>query len=296
MVRCSWPLGMGLTSTRWTTAQMSQSTPLFLQQHLTATQCGCILPGNVWSCSRHRYLPVLELALFGRQGISFASAPTTHSSYRCCGWTLQLGTASAPTTFLTLFRTPSTMPPTLPLHDPELGLSAYVTRSNPLCCPELRQAAQVIPLFAVRLILKCLAKGTLFISDVGWNSWEEIDVTKPTGGDNFGWPCIEGEKLNTAVNVLTTYLPPNPTINNCATFAKTVQHTLPLIVYPHARHVPGLQVIGRCSIGTAFYTHGEYTVQPTHHNDVTVAGTVCGRGSSTHDVLCGLHNAVDQVR
>ena len=31
---------------------------------------------------------------------------------------------------------------------------------------------------------------TLYIGDVGWTSYEEIDVAK--GGENFGWPCYEG--------------------------------------------------------------------------------------------------------
>jgi PKD repeat protein/glucose/arabinose dehydrogenase len=31
--------------------------------------------------------------------------------------------------------------------------------------------------------------GQIVIGDVGWNSWEEIDVG---GGRNFGWPCYEG--------------------------------------------------------------------------------------------------------
>lgn len=30
----------------------------------------------------------------------------------------------------------------------------------------------------------------LFISDVGWNAWEEVNLC--TGGENFGWPCFEG--------------------------------------------------------------------------------------------------------
>lgn len=35
----------------------------------------------------------------------------------------------------------------------------------------------------------------LWIGDVGWNSWEEINrVVSPTGttASNFGWPCNEG--------------------------------------------------------------------------------------------------------
>ncbi|NOT30181.1 MAG: PKD domain-containing protein [Planctomycetes bacterium] len=30
----------------------------------------------------------------------------------------------------------------------------------------------------------------LFISDVGWNAWEEVNLC--AGGENFGWPCFEG--------------------------------------------------------------------------------------------------------
>ena len=37
--------------------------------------------------------------------------------------------------------------------------------------------------------------GTLYIGDVGWNDWEEIDVARDPGM-NFGWPCAEGPFLN----------------------------------------------------------------------------------------------------
>jgi glucose/arabinose dehydrogenase/PKD repeat protein len=33
----------------------------------------------------------------------------------------------------------------------------------------------------------------LWVGDVGWNTWEEIDrVVSPTTATNFGWPCYEG--------------------------------------------------------------------------------------------------------
>ncbi len=35
------------------------------------------------------------------------------------------------------------------------------------------------------------APGTLFISEVGWSTWEELNVAH-LGGMNFGWPCREG--------------------------------------------------------------------------------------------------------
>jgi glucose/arabinose dehydrogenase len=34
--------------------------------------------------------------------------------------------------------------------------------------------------------------GTLYIGDVGWNTWEEVSVSSGAGGENFGWPCREG--------------------------------------------------------------------------------------------------------
>jgi PKD repeat protein len=35
--------------------------------------------------------------------------------------------------------------------------------------------------------------GELWVGDVGWNTWEEIDrVVAPTSATNFGWPCYEG--------------------------------------------------------------------------------------------------------
>ena len=33
--------------------------------------------------------------------------------------------------------------------------------------------------------------GTLFVGDVGWNTWEDVEVAHE-GGENFGWPCYEG--------------------------------------------------------------------------------------------------------
>ena len=35
--------------------------------------------------------------------------------------------------------------------------------------------------------------GALFIGDAGWSTWEEIDLSLGRGGENFGWPCLEGE-------------------------------------------------------------------------------------------------------
>jgi glucose/arabinose dehydrogenase len=34
--------------------------------------------------------------------------------------------------------------------------------------------------------------GAVWVGDVGWNSWEEINRLPPSGFHNFGWPCYEG--------------------------------------------------------------------------------------------------------
>ena len=39
--------------------------------------------------------------------------------------------------------------------------------------------------------------GTLYIGDVGWETWEELNVAA-TGGLDFGWPCREGLAVNTS--------------------------------------------------------------------------------------------------
>ena len=48
----------------------------------------------------------------------------------------------------------------------------------------------------------------LWIGDVGWNTWEEMDVvTQP--GQNFGWPCNEGP------NAESSYQNASPAHNDC---------------------------------------------------------------------------------
>ena len=58
----------------------------------------------------------------------------------------------------------------------------------------------------------------VFVGDVGWNSYEEINVAK--GGENFGWPCKEGplpaptypglSPANSGCNTLNSSVNPGP--------------------------------------------------------------------------------------
>ncbi|MFN8586744.1 MAG: PQQ-dependent sugar dehydrogenase [Candidatus Eisenbacteria bacterium] len=43
--------------------------------------------------------------------------------------------------------------------------------------------------------------GALYVGDVGWNLWEELDVVT-TGGTNYGWPYREGARVNVPYEAL----------------------------------------------------------------------------------------------
>ncbi|MFO0875142.1 MAG: PQQ-dependent sugar dehydrogenase [Phycisphaerales bacterium] len=99
------------------------------------------------------------------------------------------------------------------------------------------------------------APGTLYIGDVGWNLVEEVNVAK--GGENFGWPCYEG---NTAA-------PEYPALDvpffGCDTIGTPVNPgplTNPLVRWHHFNDFisfpPG--VIGRCAVSGVFYDGSSY--------------------------------------
>lgn len=99
--------------------------------------------------------------------------------------------------------------------------------------------------------------GELWIGDVGWNSWEEINVlSDPTGSPaDFGWPCYEGSgKMSSYASV---------GLNLCSTRYDGPGQTGPFFTYSHSAHVvPGESCpTGTSSItGLAFYpqTGGSY--------------------------------------
>jgi glucose/arabinose dehydrogenase/PKD repeat protein len=99
--------------------------------------------------------------------------------------------------------------------------------------------------------------GVLFIGDVGWDTWEEISVTSPGGGDNFGWPCREGPEATRDYPALgpahhgceSVGSPENPAPQKAP--ALTWHHSNPALSQP-----PGIR--GRCTSGLAFYTGTRY--------------------------------------
>jgi glucose/arabinose dehydrogenase len=100
--------------------------------------------------------------------------------------------------------------------------------------------------------------GTLYIGDVGWETWEEIDIATQ-GGRNFGWPCWEGKHSN------TPYQQASPAHNGCGstgTATNPSAFTLPVADWNHftANSSSPSGVKGNSSIGGAFYTGVNFPV------------------------------------
>ena len=98
--------------------------------------------------------------------------------------------------------------------------------------------------------------GSLYVSDVGWRTWEECNVAS-SGGKNFGWPCYEGPAASTA------YQTAAPARQGCASIGTADNPgvlTAPLITYHHS--VPSLSqpqgITGNAATGGVFYTDSLY--------------------------------------
>jgi glucose/arabinose dehydrogenase len=97
--------------------------------------------------------------------------------------------------------------------------------------------------------------GIIYLGDVGWNTWEEMDICK-TGGNNYGWPCYEG-------GYTTAYQVENPPHSGCASYgtaANPVSPTLPVAWWNHSVGTGSNPVglTGNCSIGGTFYNGTQY--------------------------------------
>jgi glucose/arabinose dehydrogenase len=154
------------------------------------------------------------------------------------------------------------------LDDP-MGLSGAVIRIDPIS----GQGAPGNPMItssdpnARRLIAAGLRNpfrfafrpGTseLWLGDVGWGTWEEIDrLANPTDGtvDNFGWPCMEGNAPNAGYNF---------GLSMCdRIYSGAVPTVAPYFAYNHADQVaPGdgcNSEIGSSVSGAAFYNGDAY--------------------------------------
>lgn len=97
--------------------------------------------------------------------------------------------------------------------------------------------------------------GTLYIGDVGWNVYEELNVAH--GGENFGWPCYEGP------NPHGGYQSAAPAHHGCATIgtpANPSPHTPPLTWWHHGNAALSFPTgfTGATATGGTFYEGSKY--------------------------------------
>ncbi len=97
----------------------------------------------------------------------------------------------------------------------------------------------------------------VWIGDVGWNDWEEIDrVVDPTGPvPNFGWPCYEGPGPQPGYQ--------SANLDLCTSLYAGAGQSQPYYTYNHAQKVVAGESCptgGSSITGTAFYpaSGGEY--------------------------------------
>jgi len=93
--------------------------------------------------------------------------------------------------------------------------------------------------------------GELFIGDVGWDTWEEVN--RGTRGANYGWPCFEG---NLPQPLYQSQLP------ECASLPASAV-TPPLVWWAHENASPSLpgydpNYLGYTAVGGTFYTGDAY--------------------------------------
>jgi glucose/arabinose dehydrogenase/PKD repeat protein len=90
----------------------------------------------------------------------------------------------------------------------------------------------------------------LWIGDVGWNTWEEIDrLTNPTAPTtNFGWPCYEGMGVNSSYD--------SANLPICESLYTGAGQTQPYYTYNHSADIvpgEGCGTGGDAIAGLAFY-------------------------------------------
>lgn len=95
--------------------------------------------------------------------------------------------------------------------------------------------------------------GILYVSEVGWSTWEELNVAR-TGGANFGWPCWEGASTQSQYQA-------NSIIGPLCQGTPSGTLTPPLITWHHTT-AGSLGFIGNASTGSAFYTASNF---PSHY-------------------------------
>ena len=99
--------------------------------------------------------------------------------------------------------------------------------------------------------------GELWIGDVGWDNWEEIDRdADPSSIDNFGWPCFEGNGHQGGYD--------STNLNLCESLYASNAVTAPFYTYSHSSHVFSEEScpVGSSSISGLAFTPPGSTLPP----------------------------------
>jgi glucose/arabinose dehydrogenase len=102
--------------------------------------------------------------------------------------------------------------------------------------------------------------GAIYLGDVGWNDWEEMDVIT-TGGFNSGWPCYEGPVQQ------LEYWPYQPSHLGCDSIGVVPDDPNPaqgpVASWHHRLDYAGTPpgFIGNCSTAGVFYSDTLYPAQ-----------------------------------
>jgi glucose/arabinose dehydrogenase len=139
--------------------------------------------------------------------------------------------------------------------DPSTGAAAP---GNPLAANPDPNAQRIIAYGLRNPFRFAFRPGTseLWVGDVGWNTWEEIDrVMNPTDSvvENFGWPCYEGQGRQTSYD--------SANLNICENLYGTPSaDTKPYFTYNHANPVvPGES----CTTGSSSISGLSFEFSPT---------------------------------
>jgi uncharacterized repeat protein (TIGR01451 family) len=135
--------------------------------------------------------------------------------------------------------------------DPATGLGVA---GNPFFASSDLNAQRIISYGLRNPFRATIRPGTneVWISDVGWQFWEEINrIPDPTIAQNFGWPCYEGVGHHAGYD--------DANLTTCETLYAAGTATAPFLTYSHFNSVVANDgcTTGSSSVaGLAFYTGG----------------------------------------
>jgi MYXO-CTERM domain-containing protein len=141
--------------------------------------------------------------------------------------------------------------------DPDTGLGKA---DNPLAASDDVNAQRVIA-YGLRNPFRIAArpgKNEMWVADVGWNQYEEVNRI-PLGGAtalNFGWPCYEGAPKQPGYDQVN--------LTSCETLYSAASASAPFFAYKHSDKVSASDGCGTGSssvTGLAFYGGGNYPAQ-----------------------------------